>query len=523
MAQTSSAAPAAARTWLPEAIVGWRAQFTRILLAAALVWPLLALTPLIFSRSGFLPAAVFVAAYLALGVLAVLRGPGWLQLGAALLIIYALGISELLTSGGLGAAALFLLGLVVLATMLWSTRVGAIAAGLSVLSILVIGTVLSAGGFPGASSLGDWLAAALATALLSAAVVVGFRQLRQESGGAEAEVAGALQQIEAERSSLEERVASRTAQLRAVIEVGRAASAILDPEQLIAQVVQLISERFGYYYAAIFLLNEQGDQAELRNATGEAGRILKENRHRLPVGGNSMVGQAISTRQPRIALDTGAEPVRFDNPLLPYTRSEIALPLAVGDRVLGALDVQSTKAGAFGPSDIETLQGMANQVAIAFENARLFDQSSRSLQELEAIQRQYVATSWKPLMGDPNLEYNVGDEELTPESPRMEIPLALRDEIIGAINLSSESDWTPEQRNLVEAVATQAALALENARLVEASQSSARREHMLADITAKVWASTSVETVLRTAVSELAKALDADRATIELKVGEPNA
>jgi GAF domain-containing protein len=267
-------------------------------------------------------------------------------------------------------------------------------------------------------------------------------------------------------------------------------------------------------------VDEAGEQAELRHATGEAGRILRENKHRLQVGGQSMVGSAISTRQPRIALDTGSEPARFDNPLLPYTRSEVALPLLIGERVLGALDVQSTKAGAFGPSEVQTLQGMADQVAIAYENARLFAESRRNLAELEAIQRQYISSAWKPLMGDQNLAYKVGDEDLSPQAPEIEVPLSLRDEVIGAINLSGESDWTPEQRNLIEAVATQAALALENARLVDASQAAARREHMLAEITTRVWSSSSIEAVLRTAVEEPGQALGADEAQIELKVEE---
>ena len=159
-------------------------------------------------------------------------------------------------------------------------------------------------------------------------------------------------------------------------------------------MANLITDQFGYYYTALFLVDELGEQAWLYSATGEAGRVLKENKHHLRVGGNSMVGMAVSTGKARVALDVGAEPVRFENPLLPYTRSEIALPLTVGDRVLGALDVQSTKAGAFGPQEIDTLQGMANQVAIALENARLFENSQKSLEEMQAIQRQFVLDSW---------------------------------------------------------------------------------------------------------------------------------
>jgi GAF domain-containing protein len=212
--------------------------------------------------------------------------------------------------------------------------------------------------------------------------------------------------------------------------------------------------------------------------------------------------------------------VRIDNPLLPYTRSEIALPLIAGDRVLGALDVQSTKAAAFGQNEVDTLQGMAHMVAVAFENARLFQASRRTLEDLQAIQRQYILSSWQPLMAARNLEYHLGDEDVPPGSPEMHVQLSLRDEIIGEINLSSEAAWTPEQRSLVETIAAQAALALENARLVEASQAIAQRERALAHITGRVWSSPTVDGILRTAVSELGVALNADRATIQLKMDQ---
>jgi GAF domain-containing protein len=510
MQQTSSA-------WLPTAPPRWRALSVRLLLILSLLWALIAVVPAVFARGGLVLTALFMGAYVGVAALAILRESFRLQLVAALLVVYVLGMSMLFAPAGLAMATLMFLGLVVFATVLASTRLGAVATALSVLTIIALGGIVSAGGtsIPGGAA-----TAALAVLVLGASVVGGYQLAHQEVSAAKAEANAALRGIEFERSDLEARVEARTDQLRAVIEVGRAASGILDPEQLTANAVNLISERFGYYYAAIFLVNQRGDQAELHSATGEAGKKLKENKHHLAVGGNSMVGRAISTREARIALDTGAEPVRFDNPLLPYTRSEIALPLIVGDRVIGALDVQSTKAGAFAPTDIVTLQGMANQVAIAFENARLFAESRQAVGDLEAIQRQYVASSWKPLMQDERLDYRLGEEEVPPDSSELHIPLALRDEIIGAINLSSESDWTPEQRNLVEAVATQAALALENARLVEASQTLARREHQLAEITTKVWASPTVEEVLRTALAELGGALGADRATIELRVDQ---
>jgi GAF domain-containing protein len=190
----------------------------------------------------------------------------------------------------------------------------------------------------------------------------------------------ANQELHELQGSLEKRVEERTAQLRASADVGRAAASILDTDLLLREVVNLISDRFGFYYAAVFLVDEAYRWAVLREATGETGRILKERGHRLEVSGQSMVGMAIRTRQPRIALDVGAEAVRFANPLLPDTRSEIALPLVVGQQVLGALDVQSTQMAAFDEAFTDVLQAMADQIAIALSNTLQFQTTETALQ-----------------------------------------------------------------------------------------------------------------------------------------------
>ncbi len=179
-------------------------------------------------------------------------------------------------------------------------------------------------------------------------------------------------QLQSLTVSLDERVQARTEQLRASADVGRTAVSVLQPDRLLSEIVNLIAQRFGFYYVAIFTLDQSGQYAVLREASGEAGRILKQQGHKLEVGGQSMVGFVTARRRARIALDVGDDAVRFANPLLPDTHSEIALPLLVGDRVLGALDVQSTEAAAFDETSATLLQSMADQVAIALANALSF-------------------------------------------------------------------------------------------------------------------------------------------------------
>ncbi len=179
---------------------------------------------------------------------------------------------------------------------------------------------------------------------------------------------------------LERKVEARTQQLEAAAEVGRAATSILSTEELLRRAVELIRDRFGYYHVSVFLLDEGGHFAVLRESTGEVGAQLKARGHRLAVGSNSLIGWVTANRKPRVALDVGGDEVYFQNELLPDTRSEAAVPLRVGDRLIGALDVQSRALNAFNPADIEVLQVLADQLAVAIENGRLFARQERVAQ-----------------------------------------------------------------------------------------------------------------------------------------------
>ncbi|PWH12629.1 MAG: hypothetical protein DDG60_12000 [Anaerolineae bacterium] len=329
-----------------------------------------------------------------------------------------------------------------------------------------------------------------------------------------------LERIEALQSNLEKRVDEQTEKLRASNEVGRIASTILDPDVLVSRVVNLIAKTFDYYYVAIFLVSANGRWAEIVDATGTAGEILKARRHRLQVGGSSMVGNAVATGQAQVAMDVGEAAVRFNNPLLPNTRSELALPLIVGERVIGALDVQSIREADFKQDDIATLQSLASQVAIAIENARLFREMEDALTELRQANRQYIRSAWQETLQAGKLEYAVQSAAM-PEaetSKEISVNLNVRDQPIGYIRIQTSEDWTQEDQAWVESLATQVAISLENARLIEQSNQSALREQLSASIIQKLWSTPSVEGILQTAARELGRALEASEASIELKV-----
>jgi GAF domain-containing protein/HAMP domain-containing protein len=323
------------------------------------------------------------------------------------------------------------------------------------------------------------------------------------------------------QSDLEKKVDERTSQLKAINEVGRVATSILDPEELLKRVVNLITKEFGYYYSALYLIDNSGQLCNLKAATGEAGRLLIESKHQVEVNSTNIIGKSILTRRAQTSLEIGEKALRLNNPLLPYTRSEISLPLLVGDLILGALDVHSTQEAAFSEHDIETLQNMASQVAISLDNARLFQETRQRLNELRNIQKQYLSEVWiDTSLPQGGISLALGDGSQVDQENLVEFPIALRGQIIGQLTLEGEESLSAEDKSWIQAVTTQTALALENARLLEESQSAAIREKFVTEITNKIWASTSVDGVLQTTVRELGQILDATEATIEININE---
>jgi signal transduction histidine kinase/DNA-binding response OmpR family regulator len=321
-------------------------------------------------------------------------------------------------------------------------------------------------------------------------------------------------------------VASRYAlQLATAAEVSRTASSILDPAELLPQAVNLIRDRFNYYYVGLFLLDESREYAVLRAGTGEAGRQMIEMGHKLQVGGTSMVGWCTAHGKARIALDVGREAMRFDNPLLRETRSEMALPLISRGRVIGAMTIQSAQSAAFSEDDTGGLQTMADQVANAIENARLFQQTEESLKEISRLHQSYLRQEWQEYLADEEAQARAGyvyergtlkpagdvrmpeislavqrgktvalsrlagalqesraEVDVALQAPSVQaalaVPLTLRGQVIGALDLyetDQPRQWSQDDIALVEGVADQVALAIENARAYAELQKTAEQ------------------------------------------------
>ena len=373
-----------------------------------------------------------------------------------------------------------------------------------------------------------------------------------------------------ERTRTEALMRRRDQQLQTVAAVARVASEVLDVESLFQQTVDLLREQLDLYYAGLFLVDTASAPAEfssasqrqwavLRAGTGEAGAQMIARRHRLEVGGSSMIGQCVARGEARIALDVGAEAVRFDNPLLPETRSELALPLRSRGGVIGALTIQSTESAAFGEEDIVVLQALADQLANAIENIRLFEQTQGALRDLELIQQQYVREAWSgsrasavladyevarpgiaPLRDEhgamamlPEVQEALSRESVVAVSGRdageidhaaLVAPISLRDEVIGALGIHDEDrerKWTEDEIALVETIAERMGIVAETLRLLEETQHTATRERLTRQITDQIFGAFTVDEAIQQAIRHLGDALQANMVA-RIDVGQGN-
>ncbi len=367
-------------------------------------------------------------------------------------------------------------------------------------------------------------------------------------------------------NSLELRVSERTAdlekarvqsevranELQAISEISKIIASEQKLETLFLLITRLVSEQFGYYHAGIFLLDETRQFAVLQAANSMGGRNMLARGHRLEVGGSGIVGYVAKTGVPRIALDVGLDAVFFNNPDLPNTRSEMALPLKVREQIVGVLDVQSEEAGAFTENDANTLGILADQIAIALENARLFAQTQQALNEAQALYQQKTQEGWlafsreedligyqQGLVGGKKLTTPVTTDEITQamnrgsimmfnadgaaHEPSIVVPIKLRGQVIGAMNIKAptrDRQWTGDEIDLVEAISDRLSLALENARLIQESQRQLIKEQTISDVTGKISTSINLQNVLQTAVEELGRAMPGSEVVIKFERNE---
>ena len=351
-------------------------------------------------------------------------------------------------------------------------------------------------------------------------------------------------------TNFEERIAERTHEierrsnlLKAVADVGKAITSFRDLSELLQQTTYLIHENFGYYHIGIFLLDEHKEYAVLSATNSEGGRRMLEKKHQLKVGETGIVGYVTQNAKARIALDVGRDAVYFDNPDLPQTRSEMALPLVVGGQILGALDVQSTESQAFSEEDSSTLQILAEQLAVVIQNANLFTETEKALDASRTAYSEVSREAWSKILRnqqrigfiatpptttqthsetiEPSIAkaFETGDLIIGSDNLTISIPVKVRGQAIGAIRLKKaeiSEAWTQEETNLAIALSDQLSGALESARLYRESQQRGARASLVSDISARISAISNTDTILRETVQELGQTLGNASVTFQL-------
>ncbi len=330
----------------------------------------------------------------------------------------------------------------------------------------------------------------------------------------------------------------RATYLEAMASVVREAALVLDVDELMTQVVKLISERFDFYHTGIFLLDATREYAVLQAASSEGGQRMLARGHRLAVGEGSIIGYVTSTGKPRMALEVGRDEVYFNNPDLPNTHSELALPLRARGEIIGALDVQSTRPDAFTDEDVQMLSVLADQLAVAIDNARLFTQAEENLKATQRAYGELRRDAWTELLqtSERLFGYRSDAQGVSPSdtwSPEMEkavrtgqivvgesapnvdkvplvMPIKIAGSVIGVIDTykpASQGTWRKEEIALLEALSDQLGGALESARFYQEAQRRALLEQATREATEQLRQAVDVDTLMQATVREIMRAL----------------
>jgi GAF domain-containing protein len=535
-----------------DSILVWRQQLIRRVLQVMTVFGFLMVAAGSYSayaRGALWAVGAYVGVYVVLVILAVWqKAPYTLQVGGIQLLLYTVAFVVFLTRGVGDSSRLYLLAMIFVSGLFWGWRISLITLALSILTMIGLGWAFTAGLVTGyeeviSTDLSAWVALTIDLLSMSVFIAVLLHYFSSRFDTYVSQSRKLARQLEDNQAELEARVAERTAtlaersmQLEAAAQVAREAAEIQDVEQLLERTVRLVSDRFGFYHTGIFLLDEAGEYAVLQATSSPGGQRMLAREHRLRLGEMSIVGYVASRGEPRIASDVGEDAVYFDNPDMPETRSEMALPLRVRGTVIGVLDVQSVESEAFTQENVGVLQTLADQLAVAVENARLLSESQVALQAARRAYGEVSRESWEELSRartdlqaryDPNAVLSsdggwreemkvavregksISDADERPDT--VAVPIKVRNQVIGVLDAHKPKDgapWTVDEIGLLETLTEQLGVALESARLHEDTQRRAVRERLTAEVTTRIRESLDIDTMLRTAIREMGERLN---------------
>lgn len=524
-------------------VIEWRERFILAILriTSVLAVPMIVLSyPTATIRDKFL----FVGLYLALVALTVLPVPYFIRAYALLLMALSVGIHAVLARGPWADGSLFLLVGIALSSLLLDRRIDLLVLFTSTLAVTAIGVFQQAGMYHFSGSnvpvtgASDWIVYWIDFIISGVVIVLALGQFKGAFARVIQELQHTVDELNAERSQSEEQVRARTSeletratQLRISSTIVRTLAEIQSLSELLETVTQLISDKFGYYHVGLYILDERKKTAFLQAASSTAGKQMIGQGFRVEPDRSNPISLVVSQNRYIISSDSDtANFVREVN--FPITRSRMILPLAVRGNVLGMLDLHSDQPQMFSGLDAEILQNLADLVSISFDNVRLLNETSSLVKQREINTGTQTQRTWQKITSRQKPAYQYTPAGVRPiflttktnGAEGLQVPLILHGQKIGGIKLKRKggvAEWSERERILVEKIADQIALALENSRLVDEAQKSAMRDQMIANISTRIRETLNVESVIRTAATELRRVFDLKEA--EISIGAPQA
>ncbi|MCQ3937203.1 MAG: hypothetical protein DPW18_09170 [Chloroflexi bacterium] len=543
MINKQSSAAAAHETSLPAFDwMGWRENFILLMLRLALLFGIFPIV-ISFPASPIFARILYAGIYLLLAAVTVLRLPYLIRAYALILTVFIVGMNAVIGWGPWADGTVFLLAAIVLSSILLDRHLDMVFLGISIFSVIAIavlqqtGFVQTAAGVPAINSL-NWAGYIIDYSAAGAVLVAAVSQLKNTflqiiqkmQADAEAVVREQKRLEEAARESRED-LETRMEQVRVSSNAVRAIAGIQNIAELLDTITRLISEKFGYYHVGLFILDEQRRNVYMQVSSSAAGTSLIGRAFRLGLDKKDPVTLAVNTRQFVVMSDDNPQSFTRD-PNFPLTRSRMVLPLFIHNEVIGLLDVHSEQPQAFHLHDAEVMQTLADLTALAFENVRLVSETKSLISQLEINAAIQTRRTWLKLTSKQKPAYQYTPAGVRPvfspdkrvEAGDLLVPLVLQGQKIGTIKLkrkSASSGWSKREQVLVERIADQVALALENSRLVEEAQRNALQDQMIANISTQIRETLDIESVIRTASSELRRVFDLKEA--EIVIGPPQA
>jgi len=481
---------------------------------------------------------------------------------AAILFIAA---SYLLLSSGFSTHGLLLMmGFVITVTLFNGVGDGIISGIIALGAIYAAGTVITSGTFSlpaviqTTNSGFEWLIGGVSFFALASisigAISVTLTTLQNTIADQTSEITSLSKDkaaIASFASDKENELSRHNLHIDLQVQVSHLGNLQKGPVQYLFDISNLLEKTFSLYHVGIYLLDESGENLFLQAATGETGRILATQKFHLKVGKNSMIGYVAMNNEPRYAPNVSEDSTYYQNPMLPYTRSELSVPVSLNDKVIGVLDLHADKENAFTSSDIKSYQLLGAQIGASISTRDLATRLEKTQLETIKIGKANIRKSWRNhlLSTHRNYNFHLKEQKLETDSiPSQQaqtatqletyvketitqengsqhtvlaLPIKLRGQVIGVLDLHYSGKTIPEDLiQLLDATSNRLALALENARLLEELEMRAEREHLVGNISAKVRSSTAVQDILSTAASELGQTLGVSEVIVQLRSEE---